>query len=51
MSRMCEELASWERALSPTTRWSLSVFFALLAMNLALDFGEKLGRALDYLMH
>ena len=26
-------------------------FFALLAMNFALDFGEKLGRALYYLMH
>jgi hypothetical protein len=51
MQEIWSKLTVLERGLPPWTRWLLTGFVAIAGMNYALEFGEKLGRALYHLIH
>jgi len=51
MQEIWEKLTALERGLTPLTRWLLTGIFAIAGMNYALEFGDKLGRALYHLIH
>ncbi len=48
MNKCYEELILLEQALNPQIRWMLGAFFTILAAYFAVEFGEKLGKALYY---
>lgn len=51
MTNIHEELVLLDQALNPQIRWMLSAFLTVFALHFAVDFGEKLGKALYYLSH
>lgn len=48
MTKLYEELALLENALNPQIRWMLVAFLTVFAAYFAVEFGEKLGKALYY---